>query len=264
MDARRSGKTYLNLTRNFQVKQFLDRFEELRGRPVPMVCVVNRMTLILEHTNAYKKRAELAEKLGFGLLSTVVWNRKPYVEMMDGIGTIQTMDAQHEPVAKAQREAAALVSEIVGTIMQHRAPPRRRPSPEDLYMAKPRPESEMVAPTVDGIDTLMQTMGVGSALPALDPTDPSLKTETKRIWTRVKKDEKRAQLGEIQRTSIAMPLEIHTRVRWPRCSGARVSTTGSWRPCNSGSNARPPDQMAKPTGPRAPEAAPLFAPPPTR
>ena len=73
-------------------------------------------------------------------------------------------------------------------------------------MAKPRPESETV-PTVDGIDTLMQTMGVGSALPALDPTDPSLKTETKRIWTRVKKDEKRAQLGEIQRTSIAMPLE---------------------------------------------------------
>jgi len=29
--------------------------------------------------------------------------------------------AQHEPVAKAQREAAALVSEIVGTIMQHRS-----------------------------------------------------------------------------------------------------------------------------------------------
>ena len=52
-----------------------------------------------------------------------------------------------------------------------------------------------------------------SVLPALDPTEPSLKTETKRIWTRVKKDEKRAQLGEIQRTSIAMPLEIHTRVR---------------------------------------------------
>ena len=74
-------------------------------------------------------------------------------------------------------------------------------------MAKPRPESETVAPTVDGIDTLMQTMGVASALPALDPTDPSLKTETKRIWTRVKKDEKRALLGEIQRTSIAMPLE---------------------------------------------------------
>ena len=30
---------------------------------------------------------------------------------------------------------------------------------------------------------------------------------------------------------------------WPRYSGARVSTTGSWRPCNSGSNARPPDQI---------------------
>jgi len=103
-----------------QVKQFLDRFEELRGRPVPMVCVVNRMTLILEHTNAYKKRTELAEKLGFGLLGTVVWNRKPYVEMMDGLGTVQTMDPQQEPVAKAQREAAALVSEIVGSIMQHR------------------------------------------------------------------------------------------------------------------------------------------------
>lgn len=80
-------------------------------------------------------------------------------------------------------------------------------------MAKPTPESETVVPTVDGIDTLMQTMGVGSALPSLDPTDPSLKTETKRIWSRVKKDEKRAQLGEIQRTSIAMPLEIHTQVR---------------------------------------------------
>ncbi|CAA9265522.1 MAG: hypothetical protein AVDCRST_MAG93-2390, partial [uncultured Chloroflexia bacterium] len=60
------------------------------------------------------------EKLGFGLLSTVVWNRKPYVEMMDGIGTIQTMDGQQEPVAKAQREAAALVGEIVGNIVQHR------------------------------------------------------------------------------------------------------------------------------------------------
>jgi hypothetical protein len=74
-------------------------------------------------------------------------------------------------------------------------------------------ETETVAPTVDGIDTLMQTMGGGSALPALDPTDPSLKTETKRIWSRVKKDEKRAQLGEVQRTSIAMPLEVHTQVR---------------------------------------------------
>src|SRR5215218_7848160 len=37
------------------------------------------------------------------------------------------------------------------------------------------------------------------------PDRPSLKTETKRIWSRVKKDEKRAQLGEVQRTSIAMP-----------------------------------------------------------
>jgi len=80
-------------------------------------------------------------------------------------------------------------------------------------MAKPKPDNETIAPTVDGIDTLMQTMGVGSALPALDPTDPSLKTETKRIWTKVKKDEKRAQFGEVQRTSIAMPLGVHTQVR---------------------------------------------------
>lgn len=76
-----------------------------------------------------------------------------------------------------------------------------------------------MAPTVDGIDTLMQTMGGGSALPALDPTDPSLKTETKRIWSRVKKDEKRAQLGEVQRTSIAMPSRFTLRSGWPPCSG---------------------------------------------
>ena len=130
-------------------------------------------------------------------------------------------------------------------------------------MAKPRPESETVAPTVDGIDTLMQTMGVGSALPALDPTDPSLKTETKRIWTRVKKDEKRALLGEIHARRSRCRSRFTLGSGWPRCSGVRVSTTGSWRPCNSGSNARPPDQIAT-YRPGAPEAAPLFAPPPTR
>ena len=75
---------------------------------------------------------------------------------------------------------------------------------------------------------LMQTMGGGSALPALDPTDPSLKTETKRIWSRVKKDEKRAQLGEVHDAARSRwPPRFTLRSGWPPCSGREsFQTTG--------------------------------------